>query len=120
MALSRKLGAGMRHELHGGPGKPRLAVVTCRESCAHEVYHLQHLAADLDDRASAVGPNAEIPEQLPGVPLTRFTQTGTSSLIQRDRSRDYGPSTVELCWDVPFDETTATALVAHTLRLIAL
>jgi hypothetical protein len=29
-------------------------------------------------------------------------------------------SIVELRWDVPLDETTATALVAHTVRLIAI
>jgi len=120
VVLSKKFDAGMRHELHGEPGRPRLAVLTRRGSCAHEAYHLQHLAADLGDRSDRVGPVAEIPEQLPGVPLTRFTQTGTSSLIHRDRSRDYGSSTVELSWDVPLDETTATALMAHTVRLIAI
>ncbi|WP_331732623.1 hypothetical protein [Streptomyces sp. NBC_00989] len=120
VVVSRKLGAGMRHELYGGPGTPRLAVLTCRGSCAHEAYHLQHLAADLNDRDGTVGPDAELPEQLPGVPLTGLAQTGTGSLLHRNRSRDYSSSTVELSWDVPFDETTATALVAHTVRLIAI
>ncbi|MDQ1033557.1 hypothetical protein QF035_011226 [Streptomyces umbrinus] len=123
VVLSRKLGTGMRHELYGGPGEPRLAVLTCHGSCAHEAYHLRHLAADLadrPDRASAPGPDDEIPERLPGVPLTRLAHDGGRSLIHRDSSRGYGSSTVQLSWDVPFDETTATALVAHTVRLMAI
>ncbi|MFF3489087.1 hypothetical protein ACFYXC_38475 [Streptomyces sp. NPDC002701] len=72
------------------------------------------------DRDSALGPDAKIPQQLPGVPLIRLAHNADSSLIHRNRSREYGSSTVQLSWAMPFDETTATTLLAYTVRLIAI
>ncbi|MCW8101646.1 hypothetical protein [Streptomyces tauricus] len=121
--VSTKIGTRMRHDLYGGQRNPRVAVLTCLGSCAHETYHLQQLAADLadrPDRAGASGPDAEIPAHVPGVPRTGFAHDGNCSLIHRDNARDYDSSTVQLSWDVPFDEATATALVAHAVRLSAI
>ncbi|MGW2612915.1 hypothetical protein ACWC4A_53015 [Streptomyces mirabilis] len=123
VVLNTQIGTGIRHELYAGPGKPRLAVLSCRGSCAHEAYHLRHLAADLADRPYLTGaprPDAVIPRRLPGVPLVTLTHAGGSSIIDRDRSRDDGASTVQIDWDVPFDEPTAASLMAHTVRLVAL
>ncbi|WP_369228432.1 hypothetical protein AB5J52_48145 (plasmid) [Streptomyces sp. R39] len=123
VVLSEKLGTGIRHDLYNAPGGQRLAVLTCHGCCAHEGYHLQHLAADLADHpghAVRLAPDAMLPERLPGVPLVRIEHSGKTTVIRRDRSREYGSSTVQVSWDVPFDETTATALAAHTVRLAAI
>ncbi|RSN14843.1 hypothetical protein DMH25_07870 [Streptomyces sp. WAC 01325] len=120
---TERIGAGLRHELYGGPGLPRLAVLTCHGCCAHEGYHLRHLAADLahrPDRAPALGTGTETPGRLPGVPLVDLARVGSSSVIRRARSRSHGPSTVQIGWDVPFDETTVTALAAYAVRLVAI
>ncbi|MFE4829798.1 hypothetical protein [Streptomyces sp. NPDC056672] len=113
--------AATRHELYGREGGPRMAVLTCQGACAHETYHLRHLAADLADHTADADrppqPPPSLPERLPGVPLITLSHRDGSSLLRRPQSRDYDTSTLRIGWDVPFDELTATALVAHAVRL---
>lgn len=112
--------AATRHELYAREGGPRLAVLTCQGACAHEAYHLRHLAADLGDRTAAADrstPPPSLPERLPGVPLITLSHGDKGTVLHRPRSRDYDTSTVRLDWDVPFDDLTVTALVAHAVRL---
>ncbi|MFM9452463.1 hypothetical protein [Streptomyces europaeiscabiei] len=123
ISVDERRGTVMRHELFSGPDGRRLAALTCHGACAHSTRHLELLAADL---AALPVSHAEpykalpLPESLPGVPLLRFAQDKDHTVMHRDPSRDYPASTVRVLWDVPLDNSTAAALVAHAVRLITL
>ena len=120
--LSEHDGQRTRHELYSGRDGIRTAILTCDGACAHEAYHLQQLAADLDGLADGTAPSGEvtvIPESLPGVPLISITQDGAHGVLHLGRSRDYPASTVHINWESHEGELTATALVAHAVRLTA-
>ncbi|MFD8609446.1 hypothetical protein [Streptomyces sp. NPDC059631] len=120
--LSGHDGDRTRHELYSGRDGTRTAILTCDGACAHETYHLQQLAADLDSLADGTAPSHQvtvIPQSLPGVPLISITQDGAHSVLHLGRSRDYPASTVHINWEPHESELTATALVAHVVRLTA-
>ncbi|MCX5215654.1 hypothetical protein OG689_41605 [Kitasatospora sp. NBC_00240] len=109
---SKKFGAHTRHSLYSLEDGPRVALLTCRGSCAHASSHLQHLAADLGVHAGrSPGCVPDTTERLPGVRSIELAQKDGRSVIRR-----HGAETL-IAWDVPFDETTAAALAAHTVRL---
>ncbi|NUU22435.1 MAG: hypothetical protein HOV68_13110 [Streptomycetaceae bacterium] len=114
--LSNPLPAGTRHVLHAAPDGRRLVTVTCPAPCAHEEWHLAHLAADL----AGLAHDGEVPPgTVPQPPELRGTAVtldhrpdGTSELRRHD-------SVTHFAWEVPVDRRTLTALAAHAVRTIA-
>ncbi|MGW1290168.1 hypothetical protein ACWD4N_42830 [Streptomyces sp. NPDC002586] len=124
MSVDERYGAATRHELYLGPDGRRLAALTCHAACAHTTRHLEQFAADLAaltaSDAALPAKTSPLPERLPGVPLLRFAQEGSCTVVHRDRSREYPASTVHVTWDIPLDAGAVTALVAHAVRLVSL
>ncbi|WP_340375849.1 hypothetical protein U5640_12270 [Streptomyces sp. SS7] len=120
VSVDEQHGAATRHELRSRHSSSRLAVMTCHGACAHNTGHLEQFAADLAVHAAPSTEPDEFPESLPGVPLLRFSNEGTRTVLNRERSRDYPASTVHITWDVPGGDSAAAALVAHAVRLTCL
>jgi hypothetical protein len=108
------------HAVHGRSGGPLLATLRCHGACAHDDWHLQHLAHDLADAASAgpAAPVSELPVRLPGIRLTEFAHEDGRTVVRREVSRDYPASTLSIIWNLPVTEACLTAVAAHAARLI--
>lgn len=109
---TRQVGTHTRHALYGRRDGPRTAVLTCHGGCAHDALDLQHLAADLAHRGTeARAPAAAQTPDLPGLRSVRLTQEDGHSVLRRH------DAVTRFAWDMVFDEFTATALVAHAVRV---
>ncbi|MBQ0888556.1 hypothetical protein KBZ94_27160 [Streptomyces sp. RM72] len=112
-----------RHVLYA-PGARRLAGVKCHGTCAHEDWHLHHLAADLADLDGATptgGPAAapDLPERLPGVPSFSLSRDGGTATITHTASRDFDASTMTVNAEVPTSPGVTAVLLAHIARVAA-
>ncbi|MFB8406757.1 hypothetical protein [Streptomyces sp. NPDC055912] len=121
---TKQLGATTRHALYGCSGGPRLALLTCHGGCAHEEYHLRHLAADLAGLPGSDAPNASrglaggLPEFLPAAPGISFAHEARHVEIRRSASRQYPGSTTRFALDVPDGTATTSVLLAYAVRLV--
>ncbi|MET9779306.1 hypothetical protein ABZ023_34550 [Streptomyces sp. NPDC006367] len=111
-----------RHVLYAPDGR-RLAGVKCHRACAHEDWHLRHLAADLSDLDGATPadrPTAapDLPERLPGVPSSSLSRDGGTTTITNSASRAFGATTMIVNAEVSTSSETA-ALLAHIARVAA-
>ncbi|MFD7618602.1 hypothetical protein [Streptomyces sp. NPDC059802] len=109
-----------RHVLYAAGGR-RLAGIKCHRACAHEDWHLRHLAADLDDAPPADGHTAapDLPEHLPGVRFFTLAADGGTATITHAASRDFGASTMTVHAEVPTSPGVTAALLAHIARVTA-
>lgn len=113
-----------RHVLYTGGGRRRLALVKCHGTCAHEDWHLRHLAADLSDLVDAApgggltGASA-FPELLPGLRSFALCHADGTTTIRHAASRDFGASTMTVDAYVPTSSDLAAALLAHLARVAA-
>ncbi|WP_446046433.1 hypothetical protein [Streptomyces olivaceus] len=112
-----------RHVLYAADAR-RLAGVKCYGRCAHEEWHLRHLAADLGDLAGTTSPNEgtaapNLPERLPGVPSVSLAPGDGGAVITRTTSRDCAASVTTVTADVPNSPGVTVALLAHIARVAA-
>ncbi|MEO3976680.1 hypothetical protein [Streptomyces sp. CAU 1734] len=112
-----------RHVLYAA-GARRLAGVKCHGECAHEDWHLRHLAADLADSAVVTPANGgaaapELPERLPGVPSFSLAPEDGTAVITHAASRGFGASVMTVDAEVPTSEGVTAALLAHIARVAA-
>ncbi|WP_331746894.1 hypothetical protein OG923_34400 (plasmid) [Streptomyces halstedii] len=108
-----------RHVLYA-PDARRLAGVKCHGACAHEDWHLQHLAADLADLGGATpAATPDLPERLPGVPSFSLSREGGATTIKHTTSRDFDASTMIIDAEAPTSPAVTAALLAHIARVAA-
>ncbi|MFI1312927.1 hypothetical protein ACH4TS_22705 [Streptomyces albidoflavus] len=106
-----------RHVLYA-PDARRLAGVKCHGACAHEDWHLWHLAADLADLGAATPAAApDPPERLPGVPFFSLSREAGATTIKHTASRDFGASTMIVDAEAPTSPAVIAALLAHIARV---
>ncbi|MEW1762414.1 hypothetical protein AB0393_38655 [Streptomyces cyaneofuscatus] len=112
-----------RHVLYA-PDARRLAAVECQSSCAHEDWHLRHLAADLADLdgaapADGLAAAPHLPERLPGVPSFSLSREGGTATIKHTVSRDFDASTMTVTAEAPTSPAVTAVLLAHIARVAA-
>ncbi|MFE0357502.1 hypothetical protein ACFW2K_26275 [Streptomyces nigra] len=102
-----------RHALCSSDGTRRLALLTCRNGCAHSDGDLRHLTADLADADASPAslPAPDMPEHLPGVPQIKLGREDGRTVIRRN------DATTHINVDVPADSAVVTAVAAHVVRL---
>lgn len=117
---SKAYGQHTRHILYTSGGRRRLALLKCHGTCAHEDWHLRHLAADLADLVDATPAGAAaLPELLPGVQLFSLSHIDGTTAITHAAGRDFGASTMSVDAYVPTSSRLTTALLAHVARVAA-